>query len=46
MNFFEFLKRQIIIARVAGIPVRAELLEKVSRNEFHFLQNSEIPFEA
>ncbi len=23
-----------------------ELLEKVSRNEFHFLQNSEIPFEA
>ncbi len=24
MNFFEFLKRQIIIARVAGIPVRAD----------------------
>ena len=23
-----------------------ELLEKVSRNEFHFLQNSEVPFEA
>jgi hypothetical protein len=23
-----------------------ELLEKVSRNELHFLQNAEVPFEA